>query len=170
MKEIALTRGMMAIVDDADYEWLLQWSWHATAQGYAAGRDRDGRHMMMHREIVIRMGCTLSSALWVDHINFNRLDNRRENLRAATPQQSAHHIAKPNKHGYRGVTFAPYCYKGDKRYNRQRPWQARICVEGRLGHLSLGYYATVEEAARAYDKAALKFHGEYATLNFPNSI
>lgn len=169
MKEIILTKGKLALVDDIDHVWLTQWKWSYTNSGYAVrGKRQNGQNrlIMMHREILARMGVRLAGGDYGDHINGDRLDNRRANLRAATPIQSSYNITKVNKHGYRGVIFAPYCYKGVKRYERKKPWQARIRVPGRKHQLSLGYYTTIEEAALAYDEAAKKYHGEFATLNF----
>lgn len=171
MQKIALSKGHVALVDDIDSTWLKQWKWSYANSGYAVrGQRQNGRNRlkMMHREILVRMGADLSDDDYGDHINGDRLDNRRCNLRAASPTQSSYNIPKINKHGYRGIIFAPFCYKGEKRYERRKPWQARIRIKGRKCHLSLGYYATAEEAARAYDDAARQYHREFATLNFPD--
>jgi hypothetical protein len=169
MKKIALTKGKVALVDDIDFAWLGQWKWSYVNSGYAVrGRRHNGRNhmLLMHREFLVRMGVELSDEDYGDHINHDRLDNRRSNLRAATPTQSNCNLPTTNKHGYRGIVYHPFCYRGSKRYERKKPWQSRISVPGRKRPLSLGYYATSEEAARAYDEAAKKHHGEYATLNF----
>lgn len=106
--------------------------------------------ILMHRAIL-----GASDGVYVDHINGNKLDNRRSNLRIATPQQSAYNTTKPNKNGYRGVTLHA---------GRAKPYQASIHLNGRKK--SLGYYATAREAAAAYDAAALLHQGEFAKLNF----
>lgn len=172
-KTIQLTQYAFALVDEVDYEWLSQWAWCVNNTGYAVrGEHRDGKNhlVLMHREILIRMGADLPDDCYGDHISKNRLDNRRCNLRPATPQESSYNTRKVNKHGYRGVTYAPYCFKGTKQYERKTPWQARIRIKGRKQQLSLGYYATAEEAAHAYDEGAKKYHGEFATLNFPKEV
>lgn len=158
VKLIGLTQGMVAIVDVEDYDWLKQYRWSYHNNGYACRVERVGgqqRMILMHREIV-----GAPDDVYVDHINRKRLDNRRCNLRIATPQQSAYNMSKPkSKTGYRGVT-----QHSDPK--RRKPFQARIRVDGK--HLRLGWFETAYEAAQAYDAAARKYHGEYAVLNFPN--
>jgi hypothetical protein len=93
----------------------------------------------------------------VDHINRNTLDNRRSNLRLCTASQNRYN-QKPRKDsvtGFKGVSFHP-----DKKVKQ---WQAKIIVEGRK--ISLKYHATAEEAALAYNRAAVIHHGEFARLN-----
>lgn len=96
----------------------------------------------------------------VDHRNHNGLDNRRENLRLATHTENmrnrrkAHLIASSSD--YKGSRWTRFCPK---------PWHSSISVNGRT--VSLGYFATDEEAAIAYDRAAVKHYGEFACLNFP---
>lgn len=170
MKLIGLTQENVAFVDDEDYAWLSQWEWCISNAGYAVRGEREGGHnhlVLMHREIAKRMGLEVTDEVYVDHANRRRLDNRRANLRVATPTESSYNSGKINKSGYRGVSHFPYCFKGQKRYERAKQWQARIRIEGRKRALSLGYYATAEEAARAYDRAAREHHGQFATLNFP---
>jgi len=98
--------------------------------------------------------------LTVDHINGNTLDNRKKNLRLATPSQNSCNRNRPRmllKHKYRGVAFFPRLTKN--------PWNARIKVKQKS--IYIGYFPTIEKAALAYDKMALKHHGEFARLNFP---
>lgn len=145
---IALTKGQFALVDEADFERLSQSSWSYGSGGYAERRI-GGRLQRMHEAIIRCDGLT-------DHADGNKLDNRRSNLRAATPSQSMANTRARGASGFKGVTF----YRG-RGGNYARPWMAR------LGKKSLGYYATPEEAAQAYDAAAAIAYGSFARLNFP---
>lgn len=168
-QQLQLTQGLSTTVDELDYDWLCQWSWCVSKAGYAVrGERRDGHNhlVLLHREIATRMGVVIPQGWYVDHANHDTLDNRRINLRLASPTQSAYNVRKTNRHGYRGVIYTPHCFKGAKQYDRKKPWQARIRIAGRKRHLSLGYYATAIEAAQAYDTAARHYHGEFAVLNF----
>lgn len=95
----------------------------------------------------------------VDHKNGDGLDCRRENMRLATRKQNAFNRKRPsvNTSGFKGVTLVKPTGK----------WLAQIEVGGKNMHL--GTYESKIEAARAYDKAAIKYHGEFARLNFENS-
>jgi hypothetical protein len=162
MRTIELTKAKVAIVDDEDYEMIVSSGYRWTAfenrsRCYAgtAFRTPDGmRAVLMHRFI---MGVT-EREIEVDHINGNPLDNRRSNLRLATRGQNA-------KNRRKKVT-AKLKYKGIEidRGNGQSPYRARIYVDGKA--IRLGSYKTQEEAARAYDNGARKYHGEFARLNF----
>jgi len=150
MKRIPLTQGKEAIVDDQDYEWLVQWNWCMNG-GYAGRRARPNFYYM-HKEIATkRLG--FPSELKADHINGNPLDNRRENLRSATQQMNGINagLCSTNTSGFKGV--APE--KGQ--------WSAQIHV---MGHKKfLGYFDDKVEAAKVYNAAAKKHFGEFAWLN-----
>jgi hypothetical protein len=162
--EIALTRGLVAQVDCADLELLSGYRWHAGTCGRAAyGRTRshqpDRKMLYMHRLI---MGAQAGQI--VDHINGDTLDNRRENLRLCTPRQNLMNTlrVKPNITGFRGVHYhAP-------RGRRKGYFAAVLKVEGRKYYS--GYFGTAEAAARHRDALALKHHGEFAVLNFPDDV
>jgi hypothetical protein len=158
-REIPLTRGLVAVVDAADYDDLAQFKWHVAANDtsgpYAVRSTKSqGKRAKerMHRRL-------LPAALIVDHINGNGLDNRRSNLREATTAENMRNrsgLAIDNTSGYRGVHW---------RKDRQK-WRAWICVDHRGRHL--GLFGTAEEAAYAFDDAALKLFGDYiGYLNFP---
>jgi len=94
---------------------------------------------------------------WMDHINGNRADNRLCNLREANETQNAHNAKKNNKNtsGFKGIGW-------DKRSGR---WRARITINWKRIHL--GRFEDKYQAAFEYDKAAIKYHGDYAKTNFP---
>lgn len=155
-KQIELTQGKFALVDDEDYDWLVQWNWYYDS-GYAM-RSAKGCHgtrrpkIRMHREII-----SVSRELSVDHINGNKLDNRRCNLRACTQSENKRNRGKSknNTSGYKGVHF----------YSPKKPWTVSIRVNNK--QIFLGNFADPVDAAKAYDRAAIKYHGEFAKLNFP---
>lgn len=151
-KSIPLTRRKFAIVDEADYDWLKQWKWYCSKTGYAVrGVWENGKRFTkrMHRIIV-----NTPNAMETDHINGNRLDNRRCNLRICTTAQNQMNrgVQKNNQSGYKGVS-----YIGNNK------WKAIIKLEGR--DYFIGRFSSKIEAAKAYNEAALKYYGEYAGLN-----
>lgn len=157
MREVQLTKGYVALVSDADYEFVSQWKWHAligTHHVYACRTYRSkGRKSMvyMHRALL-----NAPQDMDVDHINRNSLDNQRDNLRLATRAQNVRNQG-PSKSSTSG-------YKGIRWHQRHQRWYASI-KSNRKSHY-LGHYGTAEEAARAYDKAAKEMHGEFAYQNF----
>lgn len=90
----------------------------------------------------------------VDHINLNKLDNRRENLRFVTAAQNSSNRKPYGKTGLKGV----------RRYS-DTSWWAMITTGGQGRYL--GMFRTAEQAAEAYDKAAIEAFGAYAHLNYP---
>lgn len=160
MKEIPLTQGLVALVDDDDFEWLSQWKWCLLPdrKTHYAGRNRrlsdgHGGVLRMHRVIL-----DAPAGFVVDHIDHNGLNNQRNNLRLCTHRENiANNQRARGASGFRGV-------KLDK-HRKGKPFMARIRTDGRLFHL--GCFEKPEDAARAYDDAALARWGEFATLNFP---
>jgi len=160
MKQIPLTQGKVAIVDDCDYDFLTQWTWCVSirpdGRPYAvrASRGSKGKHhVLMHREVAHRAGLL---GQYVDHRNNTRpLDNRRANLRPATKSQNGANRGptRLNTSGYKGVFW----------HKRGRKWQAQIIVNQTAIHL--GLFVDKIAAARAYNQAAIEYFGTFAYQN-----
>jgi len=157
--EIPLTQGKVALVDDEDAERVLAMrKWWAARRGktyYAVARvagSHPRREVLMHRFI---LGAPPGTE--VDHCNGNGCDNRRDNIRVCSHGENQRNVGKWYIGGSR--------YLGVSWFRRTQKWRARICVNSK--HITLGYFNDEVEAARAYDEAARKYHGEFATLNFP---
>jgi len=161
MKEIQLTQGKVALVDDEDYERLVAFgSWELSTQGYAVRtrrqRNQDGSLVSistrMHREV---MGLAHGDKLEVDHISGDRLDNRKSNLRVCSKTENLRNIKthKDNTSGFKGVSFLKV----------KRKYQARLTFKYKT--MYFGLFTCPIEAARAYNDAALIHHGEFARLN-----
>lgn len=155
MKEISLTNSTeYALVDDADYEYLTQWRWQKTPFGYAGrcqslGTYGKNKLVLMHHEILGR-----ENGLVTDHINRDRLDNRRDNLRLSSYQQNNHNKSKQanNTSGFIGVTKATH-----------ERWKAFIYFENKRFHIAQG--KDPEEMAYIRDQVAIQLFGEFANLN-----
>lgn len=149
--------GRSALVDVGDYVLVSQYRWHVfeverngrTNGPYARTKPKGTKGLFMHTMI--------TEFARVDHHDLNGLNNRRLNLREATIAQS--NANQPNRLGsasrYKGVIW------------HHGKWQARVLEGGR--RRSLGHFPDEEEAARAYDRAALEVQGEFAYLNFPGA-
>lgn len=145
---IWLTRGKYTTVDNQDYDWLSQWKWYYNNVGYAyRSATNPKRSICMHKIIH-----PSEKPLVSDHINGNRLDNRRSNLRTCTrAQNSQNSFNKTNPSGYKGI------------YRHYKRWRARIGLNNK--YINLGLYDTPLEAALAYDEAALIYYKEFACTN-----
>lgn len=162
---IPLTRGLVALVSPEDFERISAFKWLAQSTGngrfYACRADsslavggKKRAYLLMHRVVL-----NAPKGPLVDHINGDPLDNRRGNLRLCTPEENMHNMRKPRGcklSRFKGVAFVQYL-------NRKNPWMAFIAASGKRTYL--GYFPTEEDAARAYNTAALKLHGSFAHLN-----
>lgn len=155
MRVIPTEKGPI-FIDAEDFMFALGLSaiWHLDGQGYPTARI-NGQNQHLHKLIATR--CGLEGQ--VDHKNQNRADCRRQNLREATHSQNGANcgLRSDNSSGFKGVSQD--CRAGT--------WQAYIRVNGK--RKSLKYWRTPEDAARAYDRAALILFGEFACTNFPRS-
>lgn len=152
---IPLLRGLFAKVTPSDYAWLSFWRWRILEGGYVV---RSRRRADGPGSTLIYMHCIISGVDGDgigDHKDRDKFNNRRDNLRFANDSQNCTNrgLASNNTSGYKGVGL---------RGNR---WSATIFLNGKNVHL--GFYATKEEAAKVYDRAALKHWGDFAYINFP---
>lgn len=138
--------GAIAIIDDEDFEQIAKYKWHIRIDGYVARRRRASepgthRYITLHKFL-------LGAAGEVDHINNDKLDNRKENLRLCTRAENCRNSRGWSKTGYKGVT------KVGSRY------RATIMVNGQAHRL--GMHSTPEAAHAAYCEAATRLHGQFA--------
>jgi hypothetical protein len=158
VKEIPLTGGKIAIVDDEDHAYVSRWSWFAVRgkHTFYAVRTVNVSKTRKYRVAMHRQLEGAPENVMVDHINGDGLDNRRANLRLCMAMENARNsAARGGSSRFKGVGFHRVTGK----------WAAYIRVDGRQMHL--GLYRTEDAAARAYDEAARTHYGAFARLNFP---
>ena len=139
--EIARTK-----IDLDDIDKVKEYKWHLNDNGYVRGNVGNERMEYLHRFLLNIQGNVI-----IDHINGNPLDNRKCNLRIATPTQNNMNMKKrsDNISGYKGVGW-------QKKRNK---WRARITINKKT--IELGYFNTIEEAIKARQKAEEEYFGEY---------
>lgn len=154
-KTIPLTQSKVTIVDEADYDWLAQWSWiykptRDTDNGYAQTTWYNPSKVTI---VMARLIMNTPKGMFTDHINGNTLDNRRCNLRVCTRTENGRNRKKHknSKSKYKGV------------YLEGRKWRVQIRVNKKL--VNVGTFDSEIEAAKAYNEAALKYFGEFAKCN-----
>lgn len=165
-REIALTKGKVALVDDDDFDWLSAFAWKAmkstrkhhpdtwyAARSTTLSHPRRWMCRYMHKEIL-----GLAAGAKGAHINGNTLDNRRANLRPASESQN-----QANRINRNPVTSSRF--RGVTRHRQLNKWQAMICLDNERRYL--GVFDDEEEAARAYDRKARELFGDFARPNFP---
>jgi hypothetical protein len=150
-KEIQLTNGKKAVVDDEDYEVLNKHTWHYSG-GYAVRliKKSGGKSILMHREIM-----NTPDGMETDHIDHNGLNNCKNNLRICNQHQNQANskLRIDNTSGFKGVNFK----------KSQKSWQANIKCNGKK--IFIGSFLTPGEASFAYEKTALELFGEFANIN-----
>lgn len=167
MKEIQLTQGKVALVDDEDYERVNQFKWYAQKHGngtFRAVRNetlrsrKDAREtgLPIHKTILMhRFILNVPDSMDIDHVNHNTLDNQKDNLRICTHSQNTMNqlLQGGTSSKYKGVCW-----------NKQRKkWIVYIKCEGK--RTNLGYFTDELEATKAYNAKAGDLHGEFAYLN-----
>jgi len=159
MKEIPLSQGRVALVDDEDYEELIKYNWHAYRHRntYYAIRNVElypgaRTTVKMHRQIMRALPGEI-----IDHKNGNGLDCCRNNLRIASSSQNSANkrIKAGSKSQYKGVSW----------HKQHGKWYACICRNYK--QIFIGLFKDELEAAKAYDRKAIELFGEYAKTNFP---
>lgn len=144
MKKIPLSQGQYALVDDADYLSLSKFKWFALKyrKHFYAGRSAtiNGKHftLFMHRLII-----NTPPGFHTDHINHNGLDNRRRNLRIATPRENGMNrrgLQSNNTSGFTGVSW----------FEQRRKWRVRTTINGK--QILIGFFDNKRNAAEAYKK------------------
>lgn len=147
MKQIPVTRGRFALVDDEDFEALSKAQWFFS-NGYARRNPEEGNpnSASMHRSIL-----DPPSHLFIDHIDGNRLNNQRANLRICTKNQNMRNsrLRKDSRSGLKGATF----------HSRSGRWRAKITINGK--RIEIGSFATPEAAHDAYCARAKEAFGEF---------
>jgi len=156
-KEIKLTQGKVAIVDDEKFEFLNQWKWYAIfikVRWYATrtSATKEGRKQLYMHRIIMNPPPNLET----DHIDHDGLNNRKTNLRLVTrSQNNQNRMKRKNKSSQ---------YKGVRWYPNTEKWKAEIQINGHQIHL--GYFITEHEAALVYNEKAKELFGVFANLNF----
>ena len=145
-------RHKLVMVDNTDFKYLNQFHWHVDKDDSVSSwlGSKNNKRTLIGRFIM-----NTPDNLEIDHIDGNRLNNQRSNLRLATSSQNKMNRGprKDNKSGYKGVSW----------HKQRDKWTSRIMANGK--YLSLGLFDNIFEAVRAYNLAAKKHHKEFAWLN-----
>lgn len=145
---------LLSIIDDDDYDLIAKYSWSIDSNGYARHnlyiQNQKYKRITIHRLV---MNAKINQQ--IDHINGNKLDNRKHNLRFCDKYQNAMNckIHKHNTSGYKGVCW----------HKQSKKWRAYIVINDK--QLSLGLFNNKKQAANAYNKKAKELFGEFARTN-----
>ncbi len=144
------------LIDEGDFWLLIKYKWYIIPSGHNLFRVSKNPCKQCSYKYLHRLLLNAKSNEFVDHINGNPLDNRKENLRICTRSENCRNskLRKDNTSGYKGV----WKYKG-----RKKPWVAEIKLNDK--NLKIGYFKTKKEAANAYNKMAIKHFGRFARIN-----
>jgi len=167
-RRIPLTQGKYAIVDPDDFDRLNNYKWHISRGKNTFYAVRTTRLQKQKKRVVIKMHRQILKVpddIFVDHINHNGLDNRKANLRPATCTQNNRNRRKLQSRPQQGRSRSKY--KGLTWYKHEKRWAVRIMVDRQSKFI--GYFRNEIDAAKTYDKAAKKYYGEFAVLNFPQT-
>lgn len=153
MKEIKLTQGQIALVDDEDFETLNQYQWFAAKKGKTFYVTRNA--IVDGKRKTVLMHWYVMGGKNIDHIDRNGCNNCKNNLRFCTPQENQMNSRKRlnTSSNFKGVSF----------YKPREKWVARIGINGKI--INLGYYVSEIEAAEKYNEKAIIYYGEFANLN-----
>ncbi len=152
MKSIPVGQYLWASVDDDDFERVSQYRWNADFRRHTVYVSNNTVGYL-HRFVLDAVG-----GLDIDHRDGNGLNNLRSNLRPCTRAQNLHN-GRTNRNGAKKTSK----FRGVARLGPYKKWAAYLKVEGKNTYL--GSFEKEEDAARAYDTAALKAHGEFARIN-----
>lgn len=156
MKKLRLngSRGGFAIIDDGDYELVSKRKWHMVSRGYVKSNHYAGggkANQMTETVSLHRFIMHPPTGVVVDHVNGDKLDNRRSNLRLCSQKNNTRNakLSKRNTSGYKGVFWASHA----------NLWRVRV------GNKHVGYFKNKIEGAKAYNKVAQELFGDFARLN-----
>ena len=157
MKQIPLTKGRFALVDNNSFNYISKFKWYFGPDGYARRSQYIGlkngnpivKTIRMHHLIVKK-----PDGFVIDHIDGDRLNNTRSNLRVATrSQNNMNRISLNGSSKYKGVTWN----------KKSKKWQAQIWMNNKCK--VLGQFLNEKEAAKVYNQTAVKYQGKFARLN-----
>jgi hypothetical protein len=165
-REIPLSKGLVALVDEDDYERASTYKWHAIKRGRLHHAMRSVKRGGVRSTVYLhRWLMDAPTGIEVDHRNGDGLDNRRENLRLATHAKNA--VNHRRRGSSKSSAFHGVCW-----HTWSQRWRVVICAgpktsRGTAKQIYVGVFRDETDAARAYDRAALIHHGEFAVTNFP---
>jgi hypothetical protein len=153
VKELSLTNSKeVTLVDDEDFEYLNQWNWQLSiCDGHICRKEHGKPTILLHRVVN-----KTPDDMLTDHINRNKLDNRKENLRTCTKSQNSMNRTKQKGNcssKYKGVCWC----------KTKKKWKARVKYKGK--YYSLGYHEKEVDAALAYNKKAKELFSEFFVPN-----